>query len=372
MKTFSSTTASFEDFVSLIEGADREGFGTLLVLACDANRWPEGSVTRVLKNLRTPVYGGVFPQIAVHDQCHEKGALIIGMNEVCDSAVISGMSNESADYEQQILAQTERWERPEDPGTLLVLVDGLASRISALVQDLFLTLGLDNNFIGGGAGSLSFVQSPCIITPDGLHADAAIVLKIPRMSHIGVTHGWTSVSDIIEVTESERNIVKSLNWQPAFEVYKQAVDLHSSRPLDKADFFDIAKSYPLGLDRLGAELVVRDPLMATDEGYLVCVGEVPRGALIRILNGTPETLLAAAEQARARVDHAANGPEGDLLLFDCISRVLFLGAEINQEIECLRRGEPLFGAFTLGEIANNGRDYLEFLNKTTVLARLDS
>lgn len=370
MKTFFSTAGDFDAFVALITDADRTGFGTLLVLACDANEWPAERMTKVLNGLQTPAYGGIFPQIAVRDRSHEQGVLIIGLNEACDTAVISGMSDTEADFEDQIVTQVENWENPEDCGTLLVLVDGLSSRISALVQDLFLTFGLDNNFIGGGTGSLSFVKKPCIMTPKGLLADAAIVIKIPRVSVIGVTHGWTSIGDVMEVTEADRNIVKSLNWQPAFEVYKQTVDSHSPQAIEKETFFDVAKSYPLGLDKLEAELIVRDPLMSTEEGHLVCVGEVPRGALIRILNGTSDTLIRAAQDARDRIEQTAAGMSGDLILFDCISRVLFLGTDIEQEISAVSRGEPVFGAFTLGEIANNGRDYLEFLNKTTVLARL--
>lgn len=111
--------------------------------------------------------------------------------------------------------------------------------------------------------------------------------------------------------------------------------------------------------------------MTNESGHLVCVGEVPQGALVRVLNGTPQTLISAAKEARKCIDESAFPTSGELLLFDCISRVLFLGQDIEQELAAVGCGEPVVGAFTLGEIAKNGQDYLEFLNKTTVLARLE-
>lgn len=370
MKTFFSPSASLEDFAALLAEIDRQNHGTLIVFAGDANQWPETEISQLLRSADTPVFGGIFPQIAFNDGSFEQGAVIMALAERPDCALVTGMSEVEANYEDQILAQVDHWDSASEPGTLMVLVDGLARRISALVQDLFYVFGLESNFIGGGAGSLSFEQRTCILTPQGLLADAAVIIKLPRPSSIGVTHGWTSISEVMEVTEADRNVIKSINWQPAFEVYKRIVDEHSRGDLQQAHFFDTAKSYPLGMLKLGAEMVVRDPLMVSGAGELVCVGEVPRGALVRVLKGSSESLLTAASQARACIDADGKTAGGPLMLFDCISRVLFLGPDIHREMALLSCGEPVFGAFTLGEIANNGQDYLEFLNKTTVLARI--
>ena len=60
-----------------------------------------------------------------------------------------------------------------------------------------------------------------------------------------------------------------------------------------------------------------------------------------------------------------------ILLIDCISRGLFLGEGFIREIEAVRAGNtPLIGALTLGEIANDGKDYMELYNKTCVVGIL--
>jgi hypothetical protein len=52
--------------------------------------------------------------------------------------------------------------------------------------------------------------------------------------------------------------------------------------------------------------------------------------------------------------------------------VLFLEDKFSQEINAVwSADQPLVGACTIGEIANSGSDYLEFYNKTSVVAILE-
>ena len=61
-----------------------------------------------------------------------------------------------------------------------------------------------------------------------------------------------------------------------------------------------------------------------------------------------------------------------VLFIDCISRVLYLEEAFAQELSAVHEPDvPLIGALTLGEIANTGEDYLEFYNKTAVIAVLE-
>jgi hypothetical protein len=348
---------------------------TLLVLTCDANGWTGDTLDPILASLSVPVFGGVFPQI-IHDRTnYERGTLLIGFPRVAEVEVVRGLSEPDIDYTHALTPCAEHWAQNGVPGehTLIVLVDGLSKRIAALVESLFFCFGLEHNFIGGGAGSLSFEQEPCLFTNAGLLQDAALVVRLPIRSSVGVTHGWQSISDSMKVTESDRNVIRSLNWRPAFEVYRELVEAHSGWRFTDDNFFEIAKCYPFGINKLGSEVVVRDPLMKDEDGGLVCVGEVPRGSFVRLLNGSSGSLIEAAARARhlAEASSAAEPHAPSTALFiDCISRALFLGDRITEELAAAAGERTLFGALTLGEIANNGRDYLEFYNKTSVLALL--
>ena len=368
------SSGSVEGFAASLQAlASRADVAAIVVLACDENGWQPEDVDPLLQTAEVPVSGGIFPQIAYQGGHHAKGTLLLGLAVAPEFGVIEGLSDARAEYEEALLPLAEQWPEACGEQTYLVIVDGLASRISALIESLFYTFGLENNFIGGGAGSLSFEKRACVITPQGLKKDAALIALLPVPSSIGVTHGWEPVSEAFTVTSSERNVVKSIDWEPAGTFYARMIHAHSGQDISVDNFFSVAKSYPLGISRLGAEMVVRDPLMMNEQGELTCVGEVPEGCMVKLLNGNPDTLIAAAadarEQAMANHQGSSRVPT-DWLLIDCISRVLFLGDDMTRELQAVGQGEAVFGAFTLGEIANSGSDYLAFYNKTIVLSVL--
>lgn len=345
----------------------------LMVLACDDNGWTPIDINPIIATLTKPIFGGIFPQIIHEQKNYQVGTLVIGLPKCPDIRCIDGLSDPNADYDQQLDQFADDWIDAAGDSTLVVFVDGLSKRISALVQSLFFTFGLEQNFIGGGAGSLSFNQRPCLFSPKGLLEDAAIVARLPMASGVGVAHGWMPISEGMKVTEADRNVIKSIEWRPAFEVYRELVEVSSGQTFTDNNFFDIAKGYPFGIGKLGTELVVRDPLMLDEQGGMVCVGEVPQGCFVKILKGTHESLVTAASLARERAEASISGSAVDhdtAFFIDCISRVLFLEDGIVEEFAAVSAGRRLFGALTLGEIANNGKDYLEFYNKTAVVGLL--
>ena len=348
----------------------------LMVLACDGNDWTAEELDPVLTALETPVFGGIFPQIIHGRQNRERGTLMVGLPVRPEVEWIHGLSGSASTLAGQVEAVADGWgtDLIESSDTLFVFVDGLGQGISTLVESLFFCFGLERNLLGGGAGSLSFVQRPCIVTPEGLKEDAAVIVKLPMRSGVGVAHGWEPISEGMEVTEADRNVIQTLDWRPAFHVYRELVEAHSGKSFEDHDFFDLAKGYPFGINKLGTEVVVRDPFKVAERDGLVCVGEVPSGATVKLLTGSTESLIAAAGRARRLAEESAPfqaGPEHPALFIDCISRVLYLREAIEREVEVAGGDRRLFGALTLGEIANSGKDYLEFYNKTAVLALLD-
>ena len=354
------------------ELADRPDVASILILGCDDNGWRPEEIDPILKTCAVPVFGGIFPKVVYGPEAYDRGLVVVGMPWPADVDCIFGLSAAEAVYEVALASFAER--NGGVPGTVMVFVDGLSQRIGALVEIMFDRMGLKHNFVGGGAGSLSFQQAPCVLTPNGMVADAAILAWMPIRSGIGVTHGWHVASECLKATETKRNTLKTLDWERAAERYRELVEAHSGLCFRDHAFFDIAKGYPFGIQRLGGELVVRDPLSIDGAGGLICVGEIPEGSFLYLLNGTPESLISAAGRAR---EQALEGlPEAQnrsaVLVMDCISRALFLGPDLNEELTTLAGDSTLFGAMTLGEIANSGRDYLEFYNKTTVVALLNT
>ena len=340
----------------------------ILIFSCDENNISSDQIDPALQACQKPLFGGLFPQIIYQEEHLSRGTLVIGVFADCEVCAIPGLSERESPLSSEHIEQLARVNSSRRQ-TMAVFVDGFATRICGLLDMLFEEFGFQFNYVGGGAGSLSFQPKPCVFTNQGLLQDAVVLAVINAPSAVGVAHGWTPISDPYKVTESSGNVIHSLDWRPAFEVYREIVEQHSGQVFDSENFFDIAKAYPFGLAKFGSEMVVRDPL-SRQEDSLVCVGEVAEGAYGHVLHGNNESLLSAAEEAKRRARESFGNKDASAqLLMDCISRVLFLGDEFSAELKNVHSPEAMmFGALSLGEIANCGDAYLEFYNKTAVVS----
>ncbi len=339
----------------------------VLVFVSDGNGFSPKDLNPVLTNTKTPVFGGVFPGILYKDSRYEKGYILVGLPNEPEIHTITNISN--SDEEFHITMMNYFKDKP-DVNTIMVFVDGFAEKINKLIESLFMNFGLEYNYIGGGAGSLSMEQSPCIISNKGLLTDSAIIAGCSVNGGIGVQHGWKSIAGPFKITGADKSRIISLDFKPAFEVYKEVVDAHSTTPIQPDNFFDVSKCYPFGITKLDSEKIIRDPIKVDNYNNIVCVGEVNEGAFVHIMHGDKPSLVKAAKNAKKlSMASFSNKKNSSINVFiDCISRVLFLEENFQEEINAVYdKNLPLIGALTIGEIANNGKDYLEFYNKTSVV-----
>jgi hypothetical protein len=352
----------------LINKANKKQVKGMLVLACDSNNYNHEELSKFLVTIEKPLFGGIFPAIIFDNQKHEKGFIIAEIEVENSSSVIENISSPETNIDEEMM---KVFDDSDQTKTFFVFIDGFSKNIKSFIESMFSILGLEFNIIGGGAGSLSLQQKPCIITNSGLKQDCAVIAKFNLDSGIGVKHGWESISGPFKITSAEKTIIKELDYKPAFEVYKEVVDKHSNKSINEENFFEIAKAYPFGINKIDAEMVVRDPLFIGDDGSLICVGEVETGSFVDILTGNNESLIKAARSAVETAMANKGGETNNFIFFvDCISRVLFLGDDFKKELEAVHsvnKNAPLFGMLSIGEIANNGKDYFEFYNKTSVI-----
>jgi len=341
----------------------------IIVLACVENAFTPASLEDVLTGAQKALIGGIFPNLIFGAEKVSRGTIVWGVARPVEVGVLHGLSNPDSDIE---VALDEALGDPAaDVALQFVLVDGFASRIGAFLSALHDLTGPAVDTIGGGAGSLDMVQKPCILTNQGLLEDVAVIARMRSPAGVGVAHGWSRIEGPFSVTEAEDTIVRSLDWRPTLDVYRDVVEAHSGKTIEDDNFFDIAKAYPFGLARLDAERIVRDPLMVGENGALICVGEVHEGEHVDILHGDRDTLIRAAQTAREQADASLETKPGLRLFMDCISRVLFLEDDFEEELRRVAIDDlPVIGACTFGEIANGGGAFLEFFNKTSVVATL--
>jgi len=354
----------------LRQAAKDNSISGLLVLACAANDFTPETIDPVLQRTKVALAGGIFPRIIHNTKLHDKGTLVIGLRDVVTIETMRHLSDPEADFEHVL---NHKLPDSSEVRTLILFVDGFATRVSSFIESLFNVFGLDFNYVGGGAGSLDMERKPYILTNTGMLMDAAVLTFLATPSGVGVAHGWQELSGPYQVTGVGPSVVQTIEWEPAFDFYRKTIQEKTGRHCTRERFFDVSKYHPFGIGRLGGEQIIRDPYQVEPDGSLVCIGEIQEGAFISIMQAEENHLIeAAAESLRLSLQALPADVAVDLCFFvDCISRVIVLGTNFQQELEVVNTtGRPLVGICSMGEIANSGTAYLELYNKTSVMTVL--
>ena len=317
--------------------------------------------------------GAMFPALIYDEQKYEEGAIISVWPVVEKPFLVTGLNNdqiEFPDFDEIGSDDNKKY-------TAMVFVDGLTSNIASFLAQMFNRFGDSVNYFGGGAGSLSLQQEPCVFTPAGAFQDAAVVTFVPLEISLRVKHGWQKLLGPMVATKTHKNKIIELDWRNAFEVYQEVVEADSGTNLTKEDFFNLAKGYPFGIYKDGVEDRVLDPIIATESGELVCLIDVSENVALNMLKGDRAELVRAAGQAADHRQNLAGRQLRHSLIVDCISRVLFLEEDFDKELAEVRQNITLSGCtnvpegiLTLGEISSDGQGVLEFYNKTIVVGML--
>jgi hypothetical protein len=361
-KYFFELQASIDNLSNAIAklNADND-IHSLLIFMADNSILNECDINQALRTSSKPILGGIFPGIIYNGEHHESGILIVGLSYGMKTTSISlsdceVLNQKIEDFYKNVDVSNH---------SLLLFVDAFADYKIKFIESLYNHFGISVRYLGGGAGSLSFKRKPTVFTEKGILENAAVIGLVKNKIEIGVAHGWTPISNPLKVTEAEGNKIKSINWEPAFEVYKKIIKEHSGLNLEKENFFSIAKSYPFGMTKIQSNFVVRDPI-SSHENELIIVDEIPQGEFVYVLHGNKEQLLKGAREAR---DSGVSNNDNSIFCIDCISRVLYMKDNFGEEIKTIDENKNVCGVLTIGEIANSDNS-LEIYNKTVVVTQL--
>lgn len=300
--------------------------------------------------------GGIYPNLILDTQILDSGILVCEIPPVLSRF-------------QLTMIDLEDWNQPislEGVGSAILLSDGTIGETNAFLKAVHNLIGSKIPLVGGGAGRLDLETQPCLFTEEGMFHSGGLLALLPNPSRVGVRHGWTRFDGPFLATKVHKNIIQEINWRPALEVYKEAVEKVSGQIITSENFFDMARSFPFGLFKEGAEYVVRDPFAVMDDQSIVCLTEIPENSVFHILNGNQDSLLEAAKDVgKLCANESVKSP---LLMFNCVSRVMYLGDQFKEELTAVKQSpqQQILGVATLGEIACTGTGFVEFYNKTIV------
>lgn len=366
--TKEDTVGAVKEALYMACGGDDETPAILFVFTTDRYD-PEVIVETITQSLDgVPVSGMSAAGIIFGEKVFRQGIAILG---------IGGSSVEATSVLQKDLSQRPFEAGREagdkllsygfDNGVVTVFPDGFSSNISEMLRGLYMNMGPEYQYMGGGAGdNLNFFKT-YQFTEKGVATDA-IALGLIRGApiNISVGHGWKTYGDPIMVTRTEGKRVYEIDGKPAFDAYKDRF-----KDISVESFSNIGMRYPLGFLDVNGGYYIRDLLSVNPEDHSInCVSEVPENAIGNIMQGDVSDLINTAKKVCTNAKNEIPNP-GFALICDCISRYLLMEDKFENELAAFRQiigsDTPMVGALTFGEVGSV--DYAPFFhNKTVVLA----
>ncbi len=182
---------------------------------------------------------------------------------------------------------------------LLLLSDGLAGDQTEIVRGAYSVMGAATPLVGGCAGDDLHMQRTRQLYGGEVLEDAVVGawLASDAPLGIGVQHGWRRVGNPMLVTGSEGSRVLRLDDQPALDVYIERLQPPAEAQRSNEAFTNFALTHPLGLSRRSGEEVRFVAGADLEERSLNCIAAVPQGALVWMMEGDDDSVLAATDAA---------------------------------------------------------------------------
>lgn len=243
----------------------------------------------------------------------------------------------------------------EDLVHVFVLAEGLRINGSALAAGMRRALPPNVAVTGGLAGDGSAFERTLVVTDqcvgEGLVAMVGFYGTRLRVGY-GSMGGWDPFGPERIVTRSHANTLYELDDEPALDLYKRYLG-------EWADGLPATGlRFPLSLrTEAGDDPVVRT-ILGVDEGdgSLVFAGDVPVGAIVRLMKANVDRLIDGASGAATTCRRPIDDPDPDLaILISCVGRRLVLQQRVEEEVESVRDAfgprTVLTGFYSYGELA---------------------
>ncbi|WP_201351803.1 FIST signal transduction protein [Hydrogenimonas urashimensis] len=259
---------------------------------------------------------------------------------------------------------------------VLVLSEGLTINGSELTRGINSVLPRDIVVTGGLAGDddrfeKTFVVDdqcsalPRMVSAIGFYGDHFRIAS-------GYQGGWDRFGIEREITSSKKNVLYTLNNEPALEVYKRYLGKHADELPASALLFPLA----IRESKESAETKVRTVLAVSEEDQSITfAGDMPEGGFATFMKANFDRLIDGAYEA------AETMAEGQTVTMDalsiaisCVGRKLLLKQRTEEELEAaldvLPKGVRQIGFYSYGEISPMHSGMCDLHNQTMTLTLL--
>lgn len=351
--------------------ADHPAMGVLVYLP-EAQAGSVGRVQACCRALGVPLVGAVFPALITPDGFVTEGAWVMRFDTMPLHGLVDGLSADASVSARRLVSEMgEVLASAAEPGAIAYMVfDAMLPHIGSLMTDVAKVFAERLHTVGVNAGSETFQPMPCLFDGERCVGNAALCLSLPTPKGVAVEHGYPVSSTLMRASSTQGNRIDAIDGRPALAVYQDIIQREYGVTLTRENFYSYAVHYPFGVIT-ALKVLVRIPVGLTDDGAILCVGEVPPNSALRLLRApeTPDESTCAASLS-ATLDGAAKN--ASLHTFYCAGRRMHFGAQADQELAALQAAtgaRQLVGALTLGELDTldvQGLKFPQFHNAAVV------
>ncbi len=350
----------------------------VLALLPESEKAGVSLLQRIFSGLAAPLVGGIFPELIAGGAFRKSGVWLLRIDEAPFYLIRENLPRDAAGAALAAVQLSEqlrpRIESAGGEATLFLLFDAMVPNIATLLDELYLKLGNCVHYAGANAGSETFKPMPCLFDAERIVGDAMLAVLVKNHTGAILEHGYKLPEQSHTATSTDGNRITSIDWRPAFEIYREFVRTQYGIEITRDNFYQYAVHFPFGIVRADHSVLVRIPVALGEDGSLFCVGEVPSNSVLTLLRAPEPYTCGTAESLADRLSQVDGGTSGrDLLLFYCAGRRLHFGVpDAETEILELHRRSgvrQIAGALSLGEIgATTQWGYPLFHNATLVTA----
>jgi len=263
----------------------------------------------------------------------------------------------------------------------VVLYDGFAADGEELAHRVRRKLGARVPFSGGSASDNYTQESTPVFCDDRVEEDAVVIATIDSKTqpHVITNHGHEPISDTIEVTSTDGEVIEELDGRPALDVWRELIAPYASEmfgiDIDAVDpesqtMLRMNGVFEFGIDQGEAYKMRACVDVDGAAGTMSCLVAIPEGTRVQVMRGTVDSQIESARTAARNAHELADGEYAGAFIYDCACRQVILGDEFEAAVDAMASEleAPFVGFETYGEMSMSHGQMSGFHNSTTVIS----
>lgn len=324
----------------------------VLVLLPEAEKGRVEAIQQLCTERGIVLMGAIFPALVVQNQFVTQGAWLMRFDQAPTFMLADNLKGVGFNrLSEWVGAVTSNGQTPHQ---VFFIIDSMVPNIATMLNVLHHSCHHKPQYLGVNAGSETFTPMPCLFDNSRCVGDALLAVCLDATPS-SVRHAYPVSKSVMRASAAEGNRIVEIDGRPAFDVYSEVIAREYQVQLTRDNFYQYAVHYPFGVVT-ALDVHVRIPVGLGDDLSIVCVGEIGKGAYLRLLKA-PANLDASDCVSEIvedlQLESTAQGAGRSLLTFYCAGRRMHFGEQAEHELERLRRQTgvaQLGGALSLGEI----------------------